>query len=260
MYESILREMIKAVQESSLEIMRIYKNGFDIRIKSDESPVTDADIASDKIIRNKLSVFNEIAWLSEEDADDLSRLNKRELFIIDPLDGTQDFCDRDGSFGINVAYVIDHKPVVTVIGIPRDGVFAYAVKGQGSFYVHEDGREEQMHVSDRVKDLIMVGSRTHELPEERAVYQKHAVLIKETRCYGASLKAVYLAMGIVDASIRYTKMTKEWDVCAPDLIVKEAGGIFCDTNLKEFNYNRADVYNRDGYCMFNRKENTVLLK
>ena len=77
---------------------------------------------------------------------------------------------------------------------------------------------------------------------------------------GASTKSISLAKGDVDASVRFTDKTKEWDVCAPELIVREAGGIFLDSKLKPFVYNRKDVYNHDGYCMFNKKENEILLK
>ncbi len=100
---------------------------------------------------------------------------------------------------------------------------------------------------------------THENDEEKAVVQNHQDLIDHVIRAGASTKAILLALGKGDASIRYTDKTKEWDVCAPDLIVREAGGIFLDTKKKEFSYNKKDVYNHDGYCMFNRVENMVLL-
>jgi 3'(2'),5'-bisphosphate nucleotidase len=257
--DEILPVMIQAVRKASAEIMKIYRSGFTVQLKSDHSPVTDADLASNRIIRNELSCFKDIAWLSEEDADDLSRLSKKEVFVIDPLDGTQDFVERDGSFAINLALVRDHHPVLAVIGVPGSSSYAYAIQGQGSFYVDEKGTTTRLHVSDRTSHLIYVGSKTHENEAEKAVITRHSDLIGEVVRYGASTKAIYLAMGKVDASVRYTAMTKEWDVCAPDLIVREAGGIFCDTLEKDFLYNRADVYNRDGYAMFNRKENKVLL-
>lgn len=259
MYEKELQAMISACQKASKEIMRIYSKGFHVDLKEDKSPVTDADLASNKILRAELSQFSSIGWLSEEDADNKERLTKKALFIVDPLDGTEDFVQRDGSFGINIALVVDRKPVVSVVGVPALDSYAYAIKGQGSYYVSQ-GKEERLHVSDKLKDLILVQSKTHSYKEELAVIERHKDIIKDVTYLGASLKAIALAQGKVDASVRFTPYTKEWDVCAPELIVTEAGGIFTDSKLNEFIYNREDVYNHDGYSMFNRVENEILLK
>ena len=258
--ERILEEMLLAVKEASLAVMEIYDRHFDVKIKNDDSPVTEADITSDKIIKNRLSKFVDIAFLSEEEQDDLNRLNKDAIFIVDPLDGTQDFVNKDGSFGINLALVINHQPVLSVIGLPTSNQIAYAKRGSGAFLIQADGNEKQIRVSERTSDLILLASMTHELKQERDVYIKHASLIKEVKRFGASMKAVKLASGEADASIRFTTQTKEWDICAPDLLVREAGGIFVDTKLQPFVYNRKDVYNHFGYCMFNRVENEILLK
>lgn len=257
---SYLREMIEAVKKANEKVLEIYNSSFNIEYKADKSPVTDADFASDKIIRDTLKSAIDVGYLSEEEEDDLSRLNKEAIFIVDPLDGTQDFVNHDSSFGINLALVINHEPVLAVIGLPVEKAICYAEKEKGTRYIDKDGRESELHVSDRVKDLIFLASKTHELEEEKEVYLKHADLIKDVKRYGASTKAVLLAAGKADASIRFTSYTKEWDVCAPDLVVREAGGIFLDTELKPFVYNRKDVYNHLGYCMFNRKENERLLE
>ena len=259
MFEKELEKMIQAAKAASAEIMKIYSNGFSVKTKDDESPVTDADIVSDKIIREHLSVFDDIAWLSEEDADDLSRLTRRKLFIVDPLDGTSDFVNKDGSFGINIALVVDHRPVCSVVAVPAMNTYAYAMKGKGSYYVDENGREERMHVSSLTENLRVLVSKTHRTKEDDELFKRHASSIKELIPMGASTKAIYLSRGLADACIRITDKTKEWDVCAPELIVTEAGGVFVDLNRKEFVYNREDVHNHDGYCMLNRKENEFLL-
>lgn len=259
MYEAELRCMIEAAKAAAKEIYAIYQRNFHIEYKSDNSPVTDADLASDKIIRERLCCFSSIAWLSEEDKDDLSRLDKRALFVVDPLDGTSDFVARDDSFCLNIALVIDRQPVAGVIMCPCSGDFAYALQGKGSYFV-QNGVERQIHVSDRLDHLIAIESKTHRLPEEEAILTHNKDKIDKVVYYGASTKAIYLACGEADFSIRFITKTKEWDVCASDLIVTEAGGIFTDSRLHRFVYNRKDVVNRDGYSMFNRVENTKLLK
>ncbi len=257
--DQVIRSMQASIIEASKEIMRIYNEGFDVEIKSDNSPVTKADLASNRIIKEHLKQYSEIGWLSEEDKDDLSRLDKKYVFVVDPLDGTQDFVDHDNSFSINLALVKDGKPLVAFIGVPSYQAYAYAYKGRGCFLFNADHSRTKLHVSERVDHLIYLSSMTHENDEEKAVVQNHQDLIDHVIRAGASTKAILLALGKGDASIRYTDKTKEWDVCAPDLIVREAGGIFLDTKKKEFSYNKKDVYNHDGYCMFNRVENMVLL-
>lgn len=257
--EQVIRSMEASIIEASKEIMRIYNDGFDVEIKSDNSPVTKADLASNRIIHEHLKQYTEIGWLSEEDKDDLSRLTKKYVFVVDPLDGTQDFIEHDNSFSINLALVKEGKPLVAFIGIPSFQAYAYAYQGRGSFLFNADHSRTKMKVSDRIENLNYLSSMTHENDKEKAVAVNHKDKIGHIIRAGASTKAVLLALGKGDASIRYTDKTKEWDVCAPDLIVREAGGIFLDTKKKEFSYNKKDVYNHDGYCMFNRVENMVLL-
>ncbi|MFA6829178.1 MAG: 3'(2'),5'-bisphosphate nucleotidase CysQ [Bacilli bacterium] len=260
MYEEIFNEIKIALKEAMDEVYAIYEKGFAVEYKEDDSPVTTADLRSNAIIRSHLSKFSDIAWLGEEDADNKERLAKDMVFIVDPLDGTQDFVNHDDCFGINIALVKDHKPIMAFIGMPFYGSYCYAVKGQGAYYVSKIGKEERLHVSSRTKDLIYLASKTHESQREKDVVAKHQDMIKEVIHQGASIKAYYLACGKGDCSVRYTSMTKEWDTCAPDLIVKEAGGIFVDSNGKEIVYNREDVYNRDGYSMFNCSDNMFLLR
>jgi len=255
----IVSEMRLATLKASKAVLDIYRRGFETKTKSDSSPVTDADLASNRILKDRLGHFQGVGFLSEEEADDHSRLNYRQLFIVDPLDGTQDFVNHDDSFAINVALVDDRHPLIGFVAFPYHQTYCYAVRGMGSYYVDKEGKETRLHVSDRLDDLIYLSSKMHENQKEKDLVSFNQKKIREVIHAGASVKAYYLACGKGDASVRFTDMTKEWDVCAPELIVTEAGGIFLDTNLRPFEYNRMDVYNRDGYCMFNRKENEILL-
>lgn len=259
MFEKELERMILAGKKASQKIVEIYRKGFSVQLKEDKSPVTDADLASDKIIREHLSVFSDISFLSEEEIDDKERLNKRKLFIVDPLDGTSDFVAKDDEFSINIALVVDHLPVCSVLFMPVDNTYAYALKGKGSYFVSKSNVETRLHVSNKIDKLDLLVSRSHVNEKEKQLIERKKDLINSVTKMGASRKGVYLAMGKYDACIRFTKETKEWDVCAPDLIVREAGGCFTDTNFKPFIYNRENVYNEFGYVMLNRKENQILL-
>ncbi len=258
--DEILEKMIDAATRASRAICSIYQHSFKIEYKSDNSPVTDADIASDAWIQETLACFSDCYYLSEERADNLARLRYRKVFIVDPLDGTQDFVNHDGSFSVNIAYCVDGIPQIGVIALPLSNEIVYAEKGKGAYLINAQGKTEKIHVSDRRDNLIMMMSMTHVMPKEQELIDRHKDRIAEVRYAGASSKAIAVARGDADCSVRYTDMTKEWDVCAPDIIVREAGGIFSDTDLSPFTYNKRDVYNHKGYLMLNRIENKFLLE
>ena len=237
--------------------MNIYNSDFDFKLKEDNSPVTKADFNSNKVICEELSFFNDINILSEEIEDNLDRIKNNKVFIIDPLDGTQDFINKDDTFSINIAYVENNQPIISLIALPVKKEYAYAIKNKGAYYV-SNNKKTKMKVSNRKDNLIYLASKTHKDEKEEKIYlnNKH---IKKIIYSGASTKAVLLALGLADISIRFTSMTKEWDTCACDLIIKEAGGVFVDNNFNNFTYNKKDVINHNGYIMSNNKENIELL-
>lgn len=253
----LLNTMLEAAKAASKKILQIYKDGFNIQYKEDKSPLTDADLASNKTIREMLKPLVEkyqIAWLSEEDADNKERLKNDKVIIVDPLDGTADFVKKDDSFSINIAYVENRRPVLSLIAVPCKNLIMYAIKDNGCYYIDENGTTVKCHTNNKSKDLIFVSSISHPCEKETRFYKKHEDLISKVIPMGACTKAFAIAKGDADCCVRFTSDTKEWDVCAADLIVHEAGGIFVDPNGKEFIYNRENVYNPFGYCIFNNRE------
>ena len=258
--EKVFYSMRDAVLKADHEIMKYYTTQmYDVVKKKDGSPVTNADLSSNHVIRKTLVQDEAISYLSEEEKDDISRLKNDYVYIVDPLDGTEDFLACDDSFSVNIALVKNGVPLIAFIGLPTMDAYCYAIKNRGAFFV-KDGKEERLHVSDKKENLTIVMSMTHTLKEEEDIILKHKDKITNIIKAGASVKAYLIASGKADVSIRYTDKTKEWDTCACDLLVKESGGIFVDTRLKTFTYNRRDVRNHKGYCMFNREENFSLLK
>lgn len=257
---NVFSKMEEAILEANNEIMRLYNSHlYNVKIKEDSSPVTTADYNSNKIIHSKLDKFDDIAFLSEEDSDNKNRLNHDYVFIVDPLDGTSDFVNRDGSFSINLALVYKGDPIISFVGLPALSGYCYAIKDKGTYEVI-NGIKKQIFCSKKTSDLILVESMTHASEKEKEIVIKNKDRISSVIKAGASTKAYYIASQKADVSIRFTSMTKEWDTCACELIIKEAGGYFTDTYLKSFKYNKEDVFNHDGYCMFNCKDNFTLLK
>jgi len=259
-YSEQLKAMVEVAIKASAEIMKDYKNGFKIEIKSDNSPVTTADKASNEIIVGTLSEkFPKIGMLTEEAVDNKERLNCKDIFVIDPLDGTADFVEKDDMFAVNIALVHDHKPVVGVVAIPAQNKYYFAVKGHGAYLVGDNKMIKQIRVSNKKNKLRVLSSRCHPNPEIQKACDENPKVEKLT-LVGSALKACLIAEGKAEVSYTFGANTKEWDTCAPQLIVEEAGGVYLSTKNEEITYNREDVYNRDGFVTFNDAANDFLNK
>ncbi|ERJ12583.1 3'(2'),5'-bisphosphate nucleotidase CysQ family protein [Haloplasma contractile] len=254
-YEQELYVAKQAAILAGTEIMKIYNTEFDVEMKEDESPVTNADIAANEIILSKLKEkFPNYAYLSEESVDDVSRIDEDLCFIIDPIDGTKEFVNRNGEFTVNIALAYKGEVVVGVIYAPVLEELYYASKENGAYKVKE--REiTQLKVSDRDKDLRIAKSRSHGSELVEQLLNENRNKISKEFTVGSSLKGCFLAAGIVDSFYRFGMGTKEWDVAAMSIIVLEAGGVFKDLNGDSFKYNKEDVYNRNGYYILNKEEN-----
>lgn len=247
---------LSCMEKSLAAIKKIYSAGFEIKFKEDDSPVTDADIASDKIIRDDLlGAFPDDGYLSEEEADDLARLEKEFVWIVDPLDGTEDFVQRDGMFCVNLALCKGHELVMGLVGVPLTGEIFFAKRGEGAFLRSKDGQLTELHVSKRKDELRAVTSAYHTGENDMKAYQNPA--IKELRKLGSSLKACAIASGQAEICLKLEEGTKEWDTAAPQILVEEAGGLYLKPSLDKMIYNRIDVYNRDGFAIGNSYQNLI---
>lgn len=251
-------EAVNSVRDVVLDIYNSRDMG--VEIKEDNSPVTKADKAADEIIRKILSgAFPLYGMLTEETFDDKSRLEKDYVWIVDPIDGTKDFVAKDGEFTVNIGLSYKHEAVLGVIGIPYTGEIYYAVKGMGSFYLkNKDAEPVRLHVSDKDENLTVLVSRFHITDEEKAVIEKHNNKITTIKTVGACIKGCHIAHGLADITYRYNPNTKEWDTCAMQVIVEQAGGFLVKFNKEPIRYNREDVYNRDGYIIINKMKNFLI--
>ena len=258
MWEKELEVAKDLAKKAGKVIMDYYHSSFDVEIKDDDSPVTSADIAANKIIVDGLKEkFPTYAILSEEIADDFDRLHNDYVWIIDPLDGTQDFVNHGDGFGVNIALAYKHQLVVGVVYIPVNDELFFASKGNGSFCEH-NGEITRNHVSDKTTDLTCLISKYHFSSIEKQLIEKYNDRIARYLPYGASIKACLIARGEAELSYRLYSGTKEWDTAAPELILLEAGGLVLKPDGTPMTYNRLDVRNTEGFVLMNRKENFLL--
>lgn len=259
MYEKELALMIYASKLAQEKILEIYHQKFDVEIKEDSSPVTLADKSADEIIRNLLmSNFPQYGMLTEESFDDHSRLSKEYIFVVDPVDGTKDFVAKDDQFTTNIGLIRNHEVVVGVVNIPATNELYFAVKGAGAYYMSNNGEIQRIHVNDKKDGLTMLESNFHVSKEEVEIERKYQNRISKIEKYGSAIKACRIAHGLAEVSYRYGPNTKEWDTAASQIVVTEAGGIFCEPDLTPIHYNREDVYNKNGFIILNHLDNLLI--
>ena len=242
--------------EAGKAIMNIYETEFAVEIKDDKSPLTLADTAANEIIVRCLREhFPGYAILTEESQDDAKRLGNDFCFIVDPLDGTKEFINRNGQFTVNIALAYKNEAVLGVIYVPVSEQLYYACRDGGAFFEDlKSGKKRKIQVSDKLDDLTVVGSRSHASPQEAELFEKHKDKIRNIVSVGSSLKGCMVAAGEADVYYRFG-LTSEWDIGAMQCIVEESGGIFRQTDGTVMRYNRKDILNRLGFYVVNRVEN-----
>ena len=208
--------------------------------KADASPVTAADHAANEVIVAALrQAFPDDAILSEESADSPERLSARRVWIVDPLDGTKEFLAQNGEFSIMIGLAIDGEAVLGVVYLPAIDLLYAAAKGEGA-WVERDGKREPLHCGAAdVAALRLVGSRSHADP--RVERLRDALGITDvTPCGSVGVKCTRIAQGERDLYLHPAPHLKEWDTCAPEAILREAGGTVTDTRGEPLRYNKPD--------------------
>ena len=241
---------IDAAIQAGNTILAIYNENYETSTKSDDSPITEADVRSNEIIKKILSKTN-YSILSEEDKDDLNRLSEKIIWIVDPLDGTSDFIDKTGEFTVMIALVKDQKPVLGVIAWPTEKTVFAAQEGSGA-YRFSNGMWKKIHVS-KTADLSKcraVGSR-HHLSDTEKMFIKRLGM-EDFTSIGSSLKVGKISSGEAEAYITTTNKMKEWDSAASYCIVNEAGGKMTDMSGNDITYNNKVVNHQNGILVTNR--------
>lgn len=232
-------------------ILSFYTASMKVTIKEDDSPVTEADLAANAIILAGLQqAFPNDGYLTEETDDNLDRLTKSRVWIIDPLDGTASYVHMTGQFTVNIALAVDHEIVFSVVYAPAVDELYYAIKGEGAYLV-KDGQEQRLHVNDKNERYTFLSSQFHISKKDESYRLDKASLIDHIQVMGSSMKPCYIARGLAEVAVKIGPGTKEWDIAAPSLVLQEAGGVFVKPNGEPFRYNQPDVFNHWGYLAMN---------
>lgn len=219
----MLTTLRSIAEAAGRETLRFYGQPLTVDAKADDSPLTQADLASHRFITTKLNeAFPEIPIVSEEDGEREASIARAPLlFVVDPLDGTKEFIKQTGSFTVNIGLVQNGRPIAGVVHVPATGV-TYGADQTGGAWRAEPGADPvAIRVSPAASPLRVVASRDHAGPEVKALLER----FPDARCLsiGSSLKFCLVAEGAADVYLRDVP-TMEWDTAAAQAIVETAGG------------------------------------
>lgn len=243
---NMLPEVIDVARQAGQVIMDIYRSDFKVNNKSDNTPVTCADLAANDLIIKKLAEINsDIPILSEESLSIpyAERSQWEYYWLVDPLDGTRAFIDKTDGFSVNIALIHLNSPVLGVIFSPVKKCSFYACKDNGAFYMDDDNQAKNIHVRTKCEEKIIVAG-TEKSAQSQTLQDFLSNLEKQFNSYeikfmGSSLKSCMVAEGIADVYARLGP-TSEWDTAAAQCIVEEAGGLITDTQMHRLRYNTKD--------------------
>lgn len=226
-------------RDAGEKILAIYQNDFEVQLKSDSSPLTEADLAAHQIIVAGLQELTpDIPVLSEEDAE-ISWATRKcwDLYwLVDPLDGTKEFINKNGEFTVNIALIKSGEPLLSVVYAPVLDKLYFTDK-QYAYLTTETATKIRLQVKKPTGPLKIVGSRSHPSPDLADYLKKLSDY--EIVPVGSSLKFCLIAEGQADLYPRLGP-TMEWDTAAGHCIAEKAGAIVCKLDGQPLRYNQQE--------------------
>ncbi|MFC4621197.1 3'(2'),5'-bisphosphate nucleotidase CysQ [Comamonas nitrativorans] len=256
MNQQQLECLCRIAHEAGQEIMEVYGTNIGHWNKVDDSPLTEADLRADRVIRQGLEQhFPGVFILSEESRSAGDELPER-FFLVDPLDGTKEFLKRNDEFTVNIALVENGVPVVGVVLAPALGECFYAARGLGAF--KRDGQSYRAIATAKLGSTLRVmGSRSHGGDKLKAW------LVGLSQPYdfvavGSSLKFCRIAEGAADIYPRFGP-TSQWDTAAAQAVLEIAGGTVTDLHGQPLRYGlQRPILNPEFIVFGDREKNGVI--
>ncbi len=232
--EEYLEKVISLTRKAGEETLKFYEEDYRIEEKKDDSPVTEADLASEAILIEGLKQTG--PGIIAEERGLIPGESEDSYWIVDPLDGTQDFIDRTGEFSVMVGLLVNGRPRAGVVFAPAKGKLWYAVQGRGAHLV-EQGVKRELSVTGKedLAEYVLIASRNHFSEKDRILSEKLGVE-DVVRMGSLGIKFCSIAEGEADIVFYTTDRLGIWDCCAPEIILKEAGGQAFDVKGHQLKY------------------------
>ena len=252
----------KLAREAATIVTTFYVGSSEVEYKSHDEPVTEADRSANQHIVTRISeMYPDDGILSEESKDDLIRLEKRRVWIVDPLDGTKEFIARNGEFSIMIGLAIDGLAVMGVIMQPDPGILYAGGVGIGAFLYENENEPVPIHVSDQqfVNRMTLVSSRSHRQQIVDTI-RKRLKITSERVSGSVGLKVGLITRQLADLYIHPSPGCKEWDLCAPCALLEAAGGVMTDCWGNPLVFNKRDVRAHNGVVATNAQNHDQIVQ
>jgi 3'(2'), 5'-bisphosphate nucleotidase len=224
--------------------------------------VTAADREANELIVRRLAIeFPDDGILAEESADTELRLEKARVWMIDPMDGTKNFIKRDGDFAVQIGLAVNGESVAGVVYQPVRDVLYRAARETGS-WIQAPGKDAtRMSVSDVVAphEMVLASSRSHRSPRMERVVSSFGFK-DEVRRGSVGVKIGLITEQEADLYLHLSPSTKQWDTCAPEIILTEAGGRLTDLFGQTLRYNGVRIDNRNGIVATNGAAHEMVIE
>jgi 3'(2'), 5'-bisphosphate nucleotidase len=259
-FQQELLDAVDIAKHAGDIILKYYASDYAVYEKENKSPVTEADLAANEYIIAELKKVSPHPILSEETKDDISRMNSDFLWIVDPLDGTKEFLNKTGEFSVMIGLAYKEVPLLGVVYQPTTKKCYIAEKGKGAYIKIQD-EYIPLHVSTKQdsKDMTVVISRSHMKEEDKQIAAElTAKSFKQSGSVG--IKIGIIAEQEADLYYNISPHTSEWDTCAPEIIIQEAGGKLTDMHGTLLKYNQKEVQRLNGIASSNGLIHNTLVK
>lgn len=257
--ETLLNQIVQIAEDAGEAILKVYERPMDdveVSAKSDDSPLTEADLAAHHHILEELKKLDAYTPVLSEESEQPTyeeRKQWQQYWLVDPLDGTKEFINRNGEFTVNIALIENHEPVLGVVHVPVKGQTYCGARGLGASKI-ENGTSQTIKtrtMAERNGPLVVVASRRHGTEQLQKMLENVEKNIgnHELTNMGSSLKFCLLAEGKADIYPRLAP-TCEWDTGAAQAVLQAAGGDVFDPNFEPFRYNcKEDLLNPHFYAV-----------
>ncbi|MFL6230131.1 MAG: 3'(2'),5'-bisphosphate nucleotidase CysQ [Pyrinomonadaceae bacterium] len=260
-FERELRVALRLARAAGAEALKFYGGVLKIRHKSgDDDPVTQADYAANAVIVAGLErEFPADGLLSEETTDTVRRLDKSRVWMIDPIDGTNGFIEGNGDFAVQIGLTVEGYPALGVVYQPAPDLLHWAAQGAGA-WVERGGMTSKLRVSGETDPprMRLAASLSHRSPRMDRVVKTFG-FTEEVRRGSVGIKIGLIVERQCDLYVTLSSRTHQWDTCAPEAILNEAGGRLTDLWGEHVKYNAEDTRNHNGVAATNGASHALVI-
>ena len=258
-----LRVAVELARTSGATALEYYGKPLKVEHKGAyDEPVTAADRAVNELIVNGLrEAFPGDGILAEESVDDDRRLSRERVWMVDPLDGTKGFIAGSGDFAVQIGLAVRGQAALGVLYAPATDTLYWAAPGAGAWVKRPDLDAERVRVAakTRTSEMRLAASRSHRSPKTDAVIRALGIE-EEVKRHSVGIKVGLIVERQADIYVHLSQGTKQWDTCAPEAVLAEAGGVMTDLWGEPLRYNAPDVRNRNGLVATSASAHAVVIR